>query len=158
MPRDQLRSSLTLSTPQLIEENPGRYDELAYSTHIPEQDIRDTILRDINRTFPRHAMFSEVGKGQDSLRRVLCAYSLYDEEVGYCQGLGFITAMFLTYMPEEEVRSGKSDARSETIDEALRIYDLQRRLTSFVAFSSLTLTPRRHSGSLWASCRTARVA
>ena len=53
-------------------------------------------------------MFSEAGKGQDSLRRVLCAYSLYDEEVGYCQGLGFITAMFLTYMPEEEVSGSES--------------------------------------------------
>jgi len=90
------------NVPTLIKENPGRYTELCESTHIPSQDIRDTILRDINRTFPRHAMFANEGEGQDSLRRVLVAYSLYDEEVGYCQGLGFITAMFLTYMPEEE--------------------------------------------------------
>jgi len=47
-------------------------------------------------------MFKNAGDGQDKLRRILRAYSLYDEEVGYCQGLGFITAMFLTYMPEEQ--------------------------------------------------------
>ncbi|GMI03762.1 hypothetical protein TrVE_jg5423 [Triparma verrucosa] len=88
--------------PNLKSSNPGKYASLCESTHVPSQDIRDTILRDINRTFPRHAMFADEGTGQDCLRRVLIAYSLYDEEVGYCQGLGFITAMFLTYMPEEE--------------------------------------------------------
>lgn len=40
--------------------------------------------------------------GQASLRRVLKAYSLYDKEVGYCQGMNFITGMFLTIMSEEE--------------------------------------------------------
>lgn len=29
------------------------------------------------------------------------AYSLYNPEVGYCQGMGFITALMLCYMPEE---------------------------------------------------------
>lgn len=40
--------------------------------------------------------------GQASLRRVLKAYSLHDNDVGYCQGMNFIAAMFLTLMPEEE--------------------------------------------------------
>jgi hypothetical protein len=40
--------------------------------------------------------------GQASLRRVLKAYSLYDEEIGYCQGMNYITGMFLTIMSEEE--------------------------------------------------------
>ena len=40
--------------------------------------------------------------GQAALRRVLCAYSYYDREVGYCQGMNFIAAMFITMMPEEE--------------------------------------------------------
>ncbi|GMH52505.1 hypothetical protein TrRE_jg4969 [Triparma retinervis] len=87
-----------------IASNPGRYDRIISlsESYVPNQDIRDTIERDINRTFPRHRMFKDKGEGQDKLRRVLRAYSLYDEEVGYCQGLGFITAMFLTYMPEEQ--------------------------------------------------------
>jgi hypothetical protein len=40
--------------------------------------------------------------GQASLRRVLKAYSVYDREIGYCQGMNFIAGMFLTLMPEEE--------------------------------------------------------
>jgi hypothetical protein len=42
------------------------------------------------------------GEGQMRLRRVLHAYSRLDTDVGYCQGMGFITAMLLTYFPEEE--------------------------------------------------------
>jgi len=40
--------------------------------------------------------------GQAALRRVLRAYSYYDPEVGYCQGMNFIAGMFLTVMNEEE--------------------------------------------------------
>lgn len=40
--------------------------------------------------------------GQASLRRVLRAYSVYDRDVGYCQGMNFIAGMFLTFMSEEE--------------------------------------------------------
>ena len=44
----------------------------------------------------------EAGQGQAALRRVLRAYSMYDGEVGYCQGMNFIAAMFLTILTEEE--------------------------------------------------------
>jgi hypothetical protein len=47
------------------------------------------------------AVIDQVG-GQPSLRRVLKAYSLYDREIGYCQGMNFIAGMFLTLMSEEE--------------------------------------------------------
>jgi hypothetical protein len=40
--------------------------------------------------------------GQEALRRVLRAYSYYDREVGYCQGMNFIAGMFLTIIPEED--------------------------------------------------------
>ena len=40
--------------------------------------------------------------GQASLRRVLKAYSMYDREIGYCQGMNFIAGMFLTLMSEED--------------------------------------------------------
>jgi hypothetical protein len=40
--------------------------------------------------------------GQASLRRVLRAYSTYDPEVGYCQGMNFIAGMFITFVSEEE--------------------------------------------------------
>lgn len=40
--------------------------------------------------------------GQASLRRVLKAYSMYDKNVGYCQGMNFIAGMFITVMKEQD--------------------------------------------------------
>jgi hypothetical protein len=40
--------------------------------------------------------------GSDALRRILYAYSVYDPDVGYCQGMNFVAGMFLTFLPEEE--------------------------------------------------------
>lgn len=62
------------------------------------------IQRDIGRTFPAHQYFKESGEaGQEALYRVCKAYSLYDSEVGYCQGQSFLVAALLTvHMPEEE--------------------------------------------------------
>ncbi|KAJ1304809.1 hypothetical protein OPQ81_005944 [Rhizoctonia solani] len=61
------------------------------------------ILRDLGRTFPNHEFFTDGGGvGQENLFNVLKAYSLYDPEVGYCQGLAFIVATLLLNMPDEE--------------------------------------------------------
>ncbi|CAF3744061.1 unnamed protein product [Rotaria sp. Silwood1] len=61
------------------------------------------IQRDITRTYPEHQFFKEKnGLGQESLFNVIKAYSLYDREVGYCQGIGFIVGLLLMHMPEEE--------------------------------------------------------
>lgn len=40
--------------------------------------------------------------GQDQLLHVLRAYSLFNPEVGYCQGMGFIAGLLLNYMNEED--------------------------------------------------------
>ena len=40
--------------------------------------------------------------GQTSLFNSLKAYSVYNKQVGYCQGMGFIMAVFLLYMTEED--------------------------------------------------------
>lgn len=48
------------------------------------------------RTFPHHEYFTDgQGIGQENLFNVLKAYSLYDPEVGYCQGLPFVVAILL---------------------------------------------------------------
>lgn len=61
------------------------------------------IGRDIDRTYPLHEMFYEDGgPGQVSLRRILTWYAALDPEVGYCQGMGFIAALLLSYMVEED--------------------------------------------------------
>ncbi|KAJ2494150.1 GTPase-activating protein, partial [Coemansia sp. RSA 2052] len=61
------------------------------------------IRQDVARTFPRDAFFRDAGgAGQAALFSVLRAYSLYDAEVGYCQGLAFIAGPLLLHMPEED--------------------------------------------------------
>jgi hypothetical protein len=92
----------------------------------------DSIERDLRRTFPKHSMFREQSEdkkveepkgeesnesvedadaavpkreepiGKQALRRILRSYSLYDKEVGYCQGMNFVAGMLLTFMSEEE--------------------------------------------------------
>ena len=52
-------------------------------------------------TFDPAQIFEGMG-GQSRLRRVLKAYSTYDREIGYCQGMNFIAAMFLTLVSEEK--------------------------------------------------------
>eukprot|EP00118_Oscarella_pearsei_P023239 m.275037 g.275037 ORF g.275037 m.275037 type:complete len:600 (+) comp40594_c1_seq5:1324-3123(+) len=64
------------------------------------------IQRDIARTFPKHEFFKEQNSlGQESLFNVVKAYSLYDKEVGYCQGSPFIAGILLMVVPEEEAFS-----------------------------------------------------
>ena len=64
--------------------------------------LSKVILHDIDRTFPSCLFFKDkYGEGQRKLFHVLSNYSKYNEEVGYVQGMGFLAALFLTYMDEE---------------------------------------------------------
>ncbi|XP_005996261.1 rab GTPase-activating protein 1 isoform X2 [Latimeria chalumnae] len=63
----------------------------------------NVITRDIHRTFPAHEYFKDTGgDGQESLYKICKAYSVYDEEIGYCQGQSFLAAVLLLHMPEEQ--------------------------------------------------------
>ncbi|CAO3618537.1 unnamed protein product [Cunninghamella blakesleeana] len=75
------------------------YSQL-YKEHSPHERI---IQRDLTRTFPNIDMFQqENGDGQLAMRRILIAYSLYDGQVGYCQGLAFLVGPLLMNMPETQ--------------------------------------------------------
>jgi len=79
----------------------GKYNDLRHEE--PEKKYADVIERDLDRTFPTHSIFNKHSDiGQGGLRNVLRAYAVYDQEVGYCQGMGFIAALFLMYMTEED--------------------------------------------------------
>ncbi|GIY14086.1 TBC1 domain family member 1 [Caerostris darwini] len=80
-------------------ESNGSYEELLkeLTSH------QHSILIDIGRTFPNHPFYSQaLGAGQLSLFNLLKAYSLLDQEVGYCQGLSFVAGILLLHMPEEQ--------------------------------------------------------
>ncbi|KAL5109499.1 Rab GTPase-activating protein 1 [Taenia crassiceps] len=59
------------------------------------------IQRDLPRTFPANDFFKD-REGQEVLFQLTRAYALYDEAVGYCQGISFIAAALLLHLPEEQ--------------------------------------------------------
>ncbi|KAF8782125.1 Rab GTPase-activating protein 1 like protein [Argiope bruennichi] len=75
-----------------------------YKSLVNKDSTYESIIqRDIYRTFPANELFNERnGTGQESLFKICKAYSLYDPEIGYCQGLSFLVAALLLHMPEEE--------------------------------------------------------
>lgn len=61
------------------------------------------IGRDLHRTFPEIEMFREQeGQGQIMMGKVLRAYSAYDMQVGYCQGLTFLVGPLLLHMADSD--------------------------------------------------------
>lgn len=61
------------------------------------------IIIDLSRTFPTQKYFqASLGPGQLALYNLLKAYSLFDPEVGYCQGLSFIAGVLLLHLDEKE--------------------------------------------------------
>ncbi|KAF3917442.1 hypothetical protein ABW21_db0207556 [Orbilia brochopaga] len=61
------------------------------------------IGKDLDRTFPGVDIFSTAGgEGQRMLGRVLRVFSVYDAQIGYCQGLGFLVGPLLMHMGERE--------------------------------------------------------
>ncbi|XP_073499497.1 rab GTPase-activating protein 1-like isoform X1 [Phyllobates terribilis] len=75
-----------------------------YKNLIVKDSAQESVIkRDIHRTFPAHDYFKDTeGDGQDSLYKICKAYSLYDEDIGYCQGQSFLAAVLLLHMPEEQ--------------------------------------------------------
>ncbi|TWW59369.1 TBC1 domain family member 1 [Takifugu flavidus] len=79
-------------------------DNTAYKELLKQvSSEQHAILIDLGRTFPTHPYFEEsMGPGQLSLYNVLSAYSVLDPEVGYCQGLCFVTGVLLLHLEEED--------------------------------------------------------
>uniref|UniRef100_A0A158QIB5 Rab-GAP TBC domain-containing protein n=1 Tax=Rodentolepis nana TaxID=102285 RepID=A0A158QIB5_RODNA len=64
-------------------------------------ELDEAIQKDLPRTLPAHNFFQEK-TGQEVLFQLIRAYALYDEPVGYCQGISFIAAALLLHLPEEQ--------------------------------------------------------
>ncbi|XP_053333796.1 USP6 N-terminal-like protein [Clarias gariepinus] len=94
--------ALLLELEKVKQQNQGKYEKMKeqarnFSTEIKQIDL------DVNRTFRNHVMFMErFGVKQQDLFNVLAAYSVYNTEVSYCQGMSQIAAILLMYMHEED--------------------------------------------------------
>lgn len=89
---------------QLMSASKDSEMEATYVKFLKETSPHEkAITRDLGRTFPQHEFFTDgQGIGQENLFNVLKAYSIYDPQVGYCQGLPFVVAILLLNMPDEE--------------------------------------------------------
>ncbi|KAI7878998.1 RabGAP/TBC [Lichtheimia hyalospora FSU 10163] len=75
-----------------------RYKEFLTQSSSHERQID----LDIPRTMYGHIMFRQrYGQGQRALFNVLRAFSIYDDPVGYCQGMANVVAILLIYFEEE---------------------------------------------------------
>ncbi|RXM35846.1 USP6 N-terminal-like protein [Acipenser ruthenus] len=76
--------------------------KLKQRARVLSPDVRQIDL-DVNRTYRDHIMFRDrYDVKQQALFHVLTTYSMYNTEVGYCQGMSQITALLLIYMNEED--------------------------------------------------------
>ncbi|XP_056134843.1 USP6 N-terminal-like protein [Lampris incognitus] len=94
--------ALMLDVEKIKKENEGNYEKMKEQARLYSTEIKQIDL-DINRTFRNHIMFMDrFGVKQQSLFHVLSAYSVYNTEVSYCQGMSQIAALLLIYMNEED--------------------------------------------------------
>ena len=100
---DSLRGRIWILISELevtkAEYPPSFYGQLLHSSQ--DSPAAHSIALDLDRTFPDHELFRKGGFGQATLANVLTAYSYFDPELGYCQGMGCIVAVFLMHMNEE---------------------------------------------------------
>ncbi|KAJ6649202.1 USP6 N-terminal-like protein [Pseudolycoriella hygida] len=91
-----------LNVEKTIAENVGVYKrmlELAreFSTEVRQIDF------DVNRQFREHVHYRErYSVKQQALFNVLTAYSMYNRELGYCQGMAGVAGVLLMYMDDEQ--------------------------------------------------------
>ncbi|XP_077301898.1 USP6 N-terminal-like protein [Arctopsyche grandis] len=91
-----------LNLNQVKSDNVGKYAEMLKLARQWSTDARQ-IDSDVNRQFREHINYRErYSIKQQSLFNVLCAYAMYNVEVGYCQGMSGLAGVLLMYMDEEE--------------------------------------------------------
>lgn len=82
--------------------NKNKYPEMLQLARAHGTEARQ-IDSDVNRQFRENIFFRErYGLKQQQLFNVLVAYSVYNSEVGYCQGMSTLAGMLLMYLSEEE--------------------------------------------------------
>ncbi|CAF0916664.1 unnamed protein product [Rotaria sp. Silwood1] len=82
--------------------NKGYYDILKKKARLSSTYLSQIDL-DVHRTYRNHQMFcNRYCLRQKHLFSILAAYSVYNTEIGYTQGMNQIVAFLLFYLPEEE--------------------------------------------------------
>ncbi|KAL7636334.1 UNVERIFIED_CONTAM: hypothetical protein RMT77_013093 [Armadillidium vulgare] len=94
--------SLILGLDLVKKQQKGKYEEMKILGRKWSTDVRQIDL-DVNRTYRDHDFFRlRYNIRQQQLFHVLVAYSMYNQEIGYCQGMSQVAALLLIYLNEEE--------------------------------------------------------
>ncbi|CAF0742723.1 unnamed protein product [Didymodactylos carnosus] len=94
--------SKLLNLDEQLRINKGHYELLKAKARLSSTYLVQIDL-DVHRTYRNHSMFcNRYCSGQKHLFSILAAYSVYNTEIGYCQGMNQIVAFLLLYLPEEE--------------------------------------------------------
>uniref|UniRef100_A0A8C5LS57 TBC1 domain family member 4 n=1 Tax=Leptobrachium leishanense TaxID=445787 RepID=A0A8C5LS57_9ANUR len=123
--------------------NKQQPSDVSYSELLKQLTAQQhAILVDLGRTFPTHPYFSaQLGAGQLSLYNLLKAYSLLDQEVGYCQGISFVAGVLLLHMSEQQAfemlkflmydLGFRKQYRPDMISLQIQMYQLSRLLHDY---------------------------
>ncbi|KAH8402340.1 hypothetical protein KR009_011433 [Drosophila setifemur] len=91
-----------LNVKESIKNNEGVYPRMLHLAKKYSTETRQ-IDADVNRQFRDNLAYRErYSVKQCSLFNVLNAYSIYNSELGYCQGMACVAGVLLLYMQEEE--------------------------------------------------------
>ena len=77
--------------------HPNLYPKLLHTASLYSAHI----TKDIARTFPSHPLFQQ-RKTRQQLFNVLKAYSVYDLDIGYSQGMAFLVGCLMLHVQDEE--------------------------------------------------------
>ena len=66
-----------------------------------QREVDRAIVKDLDRIFPGHEYLDSQAM-KDVVYSILRSYSMYDEEVGYCQGMAYMATITALYMTERD--------------------------------------------------------
>lgn len=70
--------------------------------HSASEEDTEQIEKDLSRTYPECPTFANNALFRHMLRSILVAYSIYDSEMGYVQGINMIVSVMLYHIKNPE--------------------------------------------------------
>ena len=74
------------------------YQKYLFSSNLYDKEI----IKDLSRTFPNDSSFHKGSSSYKKLFNILKAYSNYNNEIGYAQGMNFIVAKLIKFFDNEK--------------------------------------------------------
>jgi len=91
-----------LHVDQLTDDQKNKYKQMCELAWEHSPDVRQIDL-DVNRTYREHIYFRKrYNLKQQELFNILSAYSMYNSDIGYTQGMSQIAALLLMYLNEDQ--------------------------------------------------------